>query len=71
METVKPVLQEPWTEGILGCSTEGLDDEEEVVLRRLRSEGSWEKCTLYTDAACKNGKAGIAVVQGKSWKTIT
>jgi hypothetical protein len=39
METVEPVLQEPWTEGILGCSTEGLDDGEEVVLRRLRSKG--------------------------------
>jgi ribonuclease HI len=72
METVEPVPQEPWTEGILGCSTEGLDDEEEVVLRRLRSKGPWEeKRTLYTDAACKNGEGGIAVVQGKSWKTIT
>jgi hypothetical protein len=42
METVEPVLQDPWTEGILGCSAKGLDDEEEVVLRRLRSKGPWE-----------------------------
>ncbi|KAG9513247.1 hypothetical protein KCU93_g10112, partial [Aureobasidium melanogenum] len=71
-EAVEPVLQEPWTEGILGCSTKGLDDEEEVVLQRLRAEGPREeKRTLYTDAAYKNGEGGIAVVQGKSWKTIT
>jgi hypothetical protein len=72
VETVEPVLQEPWTEGILGYSTEGLDDEEEEVTRRLRSNGPWEEeRTLYTDATYKNGKGGIAVVQGKSWKTIT
>jgi ribonuclease HI len=58
--------------GILGCSTKGLDDEEEVVLRRLRSKGPWkEKCTLYTDAACKNGDGDIAVVQGEGWETIS
>jgi hypothetical protein len=40
METVKPVLQEPCMEGILGCSSKGLDDEEEeVILRQLRSKG--------------------------------
>lgn len=72
METVEPVLQEPWTEGILGCSTKGLDDEEEAVLRRLGSKGPREeKRTLYTNAAYKNGEGGIAVVQGKSGKTIT
>jgi ribonuclease HI len=26
---------------------------------------------VYTDAAYRNGEGGIAVVQGKSWKTIT
>jgi len=65
METVEPVLQEPWMEGILGCSTNGSNHEEEVVLRRLQSKGPREeKRTVYTDAACKDGEGGIAVVQG-------
>jgi hypothetical protein len=29
-----------------------------------------ERCTLYTDAARKNGESGIAVVQGYTGKTI-
>ena len=56
METVEPVLQEPWTEGILRCSTKGPHDEEEVVLQGLWSKGPREeKRTLYTNAAQERG----------------
>jgi hypothetical protein len=49
METVKPVLQEPWTEG---CLVKGLEEEARAVIRQLRSKGKQEeRCTLYTDAA--------------------
>jgi hypothetical protein len=71
METVEPVLQEPWTEGILGCLVKGLKEEARAVIRQLRSKGKQEeRCTFYTDAAWKNGESGIAVVQGYTGKTI-
>jgi ribonuclease HI len=52
METMEPVLQEPWTEGILGCLVKGLEEEAGAVSRQLRSKGGQEeRCTFYTDAA--------------------
>jgi ribonuclease HI len=72
METVEPVLQEPWTEGIPRCLIKGLRDEAKVVIRQLRSKaGRGERCTFYTDAAQRNGESGIAVVQGNTGKIIT
>jgi ribonuclease HI len=72
METVEPVLQEPWTEGIPRCLVEGLKDEAKVVIRQLRSKaGREERCTFYTDAVQKSGESGIAVVQGNTGKIST
>jgi ribonuclease HI len=60
-----------WTEGILGCSVKGLEEEARAVIRHLRSKGKQEeRCTFYTDAAWKNGESGIAMVQEYTGKTI-
>jgi ribonuclease HI len=71
METVEPAIQEPWLQGIPGCTFQGLDSTEDDVLqqmgRRTRAE---VKRTLWTDAAVRRGRAGIAVVQGNPLKTI-
>ena len=72
METVEPVLQEPWAEGVLGCLVKGLEEGADVVMRQLRSKaGREERRTFYTDAAQKGGESGIAVVQGNTGKIIT
>lgn len=39
MATVEPVLWEPWTEGVQGCLTPGLEEDEETVTQQWQLRG--------------------------------
>jgi ribonuclease HI len=58
-------------EGVQGCLTQGLEEDEETVTQEWQLRGRRdERRTLYTDAAWKGGDGGVAVVQGGSGKII-